>query len=109
MADYIDREAVCKRLVEAADVQRKAKSREFAAGMMGAQGVVWMFPTAENVVEVVRCRECKYFAVTKDNDLHLKVSGCYHLKKLGEEYPLVVQGDGYCSWGQRREDGDEDG
>jgi len=60
-------------------------------------------PTID-AVPVVRCRECRYFSITKDNDLHLKVSGCYRLKKLGEEYPLVVQGDGYCSWGQRREE-----
>ena len=64
---------------------------------------------AVDAVEVVRCRECRYFAVATANDVDLEVHGCYLLKKLGEKYPLLAQGEGFCSWGQRREDGDGDG
>ena len=63
---------------------------------------------AVDAVEVVRCRECRYFAVATANDVDLEVHGCYLLKKLGEKYPLLAQGEGFCSWGQRREDGDKD-
>lgn len=91
---------------DAYDVLEIAAEYGYESQWAAVRDMQKVFTDAQTVdaVPVVRCRECKYFAVTKDNDLHLKVSGCYHLKKLGEEYPLVVQGDGYCSWGQRREE-----
>lgn len=53
--------------------------------------VLWEFPTA-NVVEVVRCKDCKH----RDAD-----DFC-----TGRGYPnLLVADDGFCDKGERSEDG----
>lgn len=46
-------------------------------------------PSAD-VVEVVRCKECKYF---------------YKFSKYCREF-MTEDEDGFCKWGERREDGE---
>lgn len=41
--------------------------------------------------EIVRCRDCKYFAVGKNTD------HCVFTEKY-------ARADGFCSWGERREE-----
>lgn len=45
-------------------------------------------PTAD-VAEIVRCKDCKYF---------------YKASKYCSEF-MTVDEDGFCAWGERREDG----
>jgi len=54
---------------------------------------------AVDAVEVVRCRECKYYDMIDRDDV---VKACLYWKSF-------MSKDGYCSIGERREDGDGDG
>lgn len=59
------------------------------------------FIPAVDAVEVVRCKDCKYNEgkyIKRNGDVILR---CWLLEKN-------FYSDGYCSWGQRREDGDGD-
>jgi len=57
-----------------------------------------MIRTAPTVdaVPVVRCRECKYYDMIDRDDV---VKACLYWKSF-------MSKDGYCSIGERREDGD---
>lgn len=55
------------------------------------------FVHSEDVVEVVRCKDCKH--CKKDN--HLKELYC--LKMSGDEHTHWVDKDFYCGYGERRE------
>lgn len=48
-------------------------------------------PAADDVVEVVRCKDCK----------HLEISSCYG--ECGKGYLGIVRPDCYCCYGERRE------
>ena len=63
----------------------------------------WM-PTAD-VVEVVRCKDCKYFTID-DGDI-LGVCDCARIARNngGEIYPVE---DHFCSYGKRKESNDYD-
>jgi hypothetical protein len=57
---------------------------------------IWDTPTAD-VVEVVRCRDCKYKMTASFNgDILI---GCSNQSAL-----LDVYDDGFCSYGERREE-----
>lgn len=55
----------------------------------------------ENVVEVVRCKDCKYYGSKW-------WMGDCHLERWGDgwgNYPSpTVTEDGFCAWGERKED-----
>ena len=51
-----------------------------------------------DAVEVVRCRDCKHFAV--DQSDHEYRSGWW-CKRWGTD---MVKPDGFCAWGERKED-----
>ena len=56
-----------------------------------------------DVVEVVRCRECENWTKQTDNPGHDGLGACsFHSDNL-------VTGEGFCYWGQRREDGAVEG
>ena len=60
---------------------------------------------AVDAVEVVRCKDCKWFACEKGElQETYKVTGCYRLKELGKNEPLLTSSNGFCSWGLRREE-----
>ena len=60
-------------------------------------------------VEVVRCRDCVHSSVNgsyeslQQAETHLN---CRCFIKSSSHKTLIVAKDGYCAWGQRREDGD---
>lgn len=61
-------------------------------------GVLWEFPTAD-VVEVVRCKDCKYaHTITFENGIHCL--SCNYQNAHG----MLVENHGFCYWGERRED-----
>lgn len=53
--------------------------------------------------EIIRCKDCKYY----DSDWWM---GDCHLERWGDGWgnypPPTVTEDGFCSWGERREDGE---
>lgn len=56
-------------------------------------------PSAD-AVEVVRCKDCKYSHMTYDG----LCKYCDEWDEDGEA--LYLEGDFYCAWGERREDGE---
>lgn len=95
MSDYISREAANEACREA--VRRYPNS--FYNGIEAARDAIRKLPAAD-VVKVVRCSECKYS------------EHWYRDKRLcrlwyGEEKPpapIDVFDDGFCNYGERRED-----
>lgn len=62
-------------------------------GLRGAVHKLKHLPSAQDVVEVVRCKDCKYF-------------------DQAEKYCcdfLTAEEDGFCKWGERRTDDDRSG
>lgn len=55
------------------------------------------FPAAD-VVEVVRCKDCKYYNTSRIRGLDGEVHEVKHCNWVG----IVFQPTGYCSFGERR-------
>lgn len=54
---------------------------------------------------VVRCKDCKYASLTYDGEC--KYCQRWKEKYDGESVSLYLDGDFYCAWGERREDGNK--
>lgn len=64
----------------------------------------WILSTNNpDVVEVVRCKDCKHASLTYDGEC--KYCQRWKEKYDGESVSLYLDGDFYCAWGERREDG----
>ena len=59
-------------------------------------------PTAD-VVEVVRCKDCKYWQDQEEGIVEVPI--CARIQSASEENPLVmiIGENGYCSYGERAE------
>ena len=99
MADYLDRDALLDKLEERFKQLRNANMEwdEYVKGFGDALDIVEYFDPAD-VVEVVRCKECKY------GDL------CYPVKEIGEDaipsyycymYDRYMSVNGYCGFGAK--------
>lgn len=67
----------------------------------------WVTPKKTNtkdMVQVVRCRDCKYFS-SVDNRF-FKTQECYRImiSDGDEDFPIDTTEDSFCSWGERKED-----
>ena len=97
MAEYIDREAVLATAFETLPLVGTSPAEAMGISRMSAAfyRAVRNIPAAD-VVPVVRCRECvnwrSYENRPADCDLNM----------------VRMEPDGFCSWGQRREDGGAD-
>ena len=86
--DYIDRAHYCKHICKC---NRDKCDR--------AACPIWNAPSAD-VVEVVRCRDCKYFTIDEGD-----VLGFCHCERIvvsgmGELYPAEEH---FCNYGERKE------
>lgn len=59
-----------------------------------AQEFVENYPDALRE-EIVRCRDCRYF--------NCLWTDCYVCKRNKENFMPFVEPDGFCAWGERRE------
>lgn len=91
------------RLIDAEKLVDMLYDNEFAVlcPLDEVSGVVDACPTVD-VVEVVRCKDCKYSC--KDGNGRSCEGYWYELS----EYDVTVKDDDFCSYGARK-DGDEDG
>lgn len=95
MKEYIDREALIKHLEEEAeecsdDPYLEPVSYGARLGIHGAVSFAKTLPAAD-VVEVVRCKDCK----------HLMFSDCYG--ECSKAYLGIVSPWDFCSYGERKE------
>lgn len=63
-------------------------------------------PMRVDLVQVVRCRDCKYVT---DEGYGCKYFSHYEqgASYRWEDVPAEVEPDGFCAWGKRKEDGDD--
>ena len=102
----IEWSCIMERLQEQTEV---VTSLGLAAGLLMAQGVVLETPTID-AVEVVRCRDCIHWfphtqcGFDEDNDEYHDYCGL--LIPDDDYYAFRRKSDDYCSYGERREDGE---
>ena len=91
MAEYIDREALMKFPIRANHCDKEHANEHFINGIETVMEYAEHLPAAD-VVEVVRCKDCKYNSGTKK---------CLH----PDSFFAVPKDDDFCSYGERREVG----
>lgn len=91
MAEYIEREALDKKLTAAAVNDENKNCNTWS----NAIGVLYTLPAAD-VAPVVRCKDCK----------HHYDCGIHFCNRLGMDCP--DDSDFFCSYGEKK-DGDSDG
>ena len=89
MAEYIEREAALKVLRGKAIAKYPST---IYMGLFAAANEVREIPAAD-VVEVVRCKDCKFRYETASVVLNCSMNG------------IPVDDDDFCSYGERRNDG----
>lgn len=87
MPEYIEREAVKRALAESGLIPR------YRWGGYASDAIVDRVPAAD-VVEVVRCRNCYWFA--PDEVINTQTGRCAHCE-------MVKFFDDFCSYGERRD------
>lgn len=102
MSEYISRKTAYQFFKDQLEEEAGAYSKGRNAGLRVAMSAVMnndAIPTAD-VVEVVRCKDCKYSE-------HWYRDKCLCRLWYGEEKPsapIDVFDDGFCNYGERRED-----
>lgn len=100
MAEYIEREAVLALVRPDAPEDEKA-AVTIATAKKLVRSIVRRAP-AEDVVPVVRCRDCKYYRVST---MLAPNKFCFRLKHPVEDRPIGYNfaPDDFCSYGERKE------
>ena len=90
MARYIDADTLYQKLYPLDLVDKKT----YAINAKAVADAIANIPTAENVAEVVYCKDCKYCTRTSDQFGNLE----YHCHKM-QDYMSPID---YCSRGERK-------
>ena len=106
MTVYLEREALREEM-EGTDWYHINKDGKLTSGASGIEealykaddvyGVIYKQPAKADVVEVVRCKECKRF----ENNKEAYVTYC----KKGNGF-MPVKPDDFCSYGERKDNDD---
>lgn len=99
MAEYIERESLVNRLTDLHDWCKDERKK----GLEQSICIVHEQPAAD-VVEVVRCKDCKYLYCLSAIDRRFY---CRHTPH-GLQGINIIEDNPYCSYGERREE-QEDG
>ena len=99
MPEYIEREALLAELEDEIDFvspfYNAEQNRYFTMGLQCAYRDAQRFPAAADVVEVVRCKNCKNYELMKSNNYHF----C-------NEFGGYVTEKDFCSRAQKMDGGD---
>ena len=96
MSDYIKREDAISAIAEGSLIFASSQL-SIDAAMLSAFSKI----KKADVVEVVRCKDCKYIK----NDLLPKGTGYVGYCAYSNDFKLMHDDD-FCSWGERRTDND---
>jgi len=99
MPRYIDADALVSKLDSFAKKYSDLGKAEVVKDYIWASVVVEASPTAD-VVEVVRCKECKHY--------DLFYGDCQHPRNDHQEFNVMQEETDFCSCGERRNDGTVD-
>lgn len=94
MTKYIERDKAVKLIFLAADTGRAAN----ALSLLGKESVA-------DVVEVVRCKDCKYRSM-ESGDFDGLEPACRFWTDAGAIYPVFVDMNGFCSEGELKDGGE---
>lgn len=98
--EYIEREAFGLELQNLVREYNKNCESDKSSGAFEALYRLRLAPAAD-VVEVVRCKDCKYAYINSFS----AASGVVLCKKLSNEAETAIrQQDDYCSYGERKEE-----
>lgn len=103
MAEYIERESFFKFLTgQMTRKQNGAFAKGFNKGIMVARAAVHNkeITPAVDVVEVVRCKDCKYSFPYRDYYYCENEDAPF----TNSDWAVCTDGDDYCSYGERRTD-----
>lgn len=102
MAEYIERKAAFDAIT---DLAGKAPTRSGYEAVWKSARVLKKIPAAD-VVPVVRCKDCKHF-----NHEHMECENeaVSTDHEGGAEYSLNFELDDFCSYGERRDGGVDNG
>ncbi len=104
MDEYIKREDAMKALEEYRLSQTMSKHgemellMEYRDGVVGAMNALAFVPTAD-VVEVVRCKDCKHWCIQEGNDINQS----YFCSRDKMWCMPTRKADDFCSYGERKE------
>lgn len=99
MKKYIEKEKLIKSLWDEVNFYEEDTEYDIATGLSYAINAVENMPE-EDVVEVVRCKDCIYFQ--DYNFFGLPVYYCM-LHKEHDDYEFFTEHDNYCSFGVRKD------
>lgn len=102
MAEYIEREKAFKLIKEQKEKETGAYSKGRNKGLIIAGSIInnkEVLPTAD-VVEVVRCKDCKYSEVADNGIIHNKI---YCLQPAPIKQIVETEENRFCSYGERRD------
>ena len=112
MQDYIEREAVVQSIMKAQELLESNIDKEWTKNKPCLKGLAWanriiLDTPAADVVEVVRCQDCKHgksLDTTKPPFKYYKDSCvlCECEDVIGDE-PMVYLPTHFCSYGERKE------
>ena len=93
----IDANALQRKLVElGAEPDYQHPGEDWGVGVCMAEGVVDEMPTVD-AVEVVRCKDCKYY--------WLPQRFCEHERHDYQTMAVWQEDDDFCSYGERKDNG----
>ncbi len=102
MVEYIEREKAFKLIKEQKEKETGAYSRGKNKGLIIAGSIInnkEVLPTAD-VVEVVRCKDCRHFGKNKEyRDTKLPFSFC------DKFHHNIMTDNDFCSYGEKRSEG----
>ena len=103
MSRYIDADAFDERVRISVGLVEEELTEDYKDGVRCTLELLKTQPTAD-VVEVIRCKECKHYRknISCVGGLY---NGCSEWLNEGNE--IEVREDGFCSYGERREDDKE--
>ena len=94
MSGYIDKDFVIKRIHETMDMQDLYLPAHFIQ-LLNEPPVYELIKDGDNIVEIVRCKDCKYSHLTYDKEAKY----CDQWE-TGEA--LYLDGDFYCAFGEKK-------
>ena len=96
MSDYINREDAIKANENYVPYQRLGEDRQSYMDR-----ILKELPSAD-VVEVVRCRDCEHWECNPGTD---RYGSCQ--KVAYDDFEVIMEGDDFCSYGERKEHSNE--
>ena len=104
MSDLIDRQAAIDEADEWLDAYADDMREDVRLGIKHVKRSLKKLPSVQPD-HIIRCRDCKFWQDSEDGVVEVPI--CARPQNKFEKHPMVMMigGDGFCSFAERREDG----